>query len=503
MKKNKPVTKKTVVKKNSQKPNIAPKKSGAAVKKVVAKKVGAKKVAAKQVAVKRLATKLVINKSNSKKAKPKSKQLASSKAANDYLVTRVDDGPNTIFVQIASYRDPELVPTIVDCIAKAKYPENLRFGICRQFHEMDGFDNLDSYRDDPRFTILDIPWHDTLGLCWARSKIQELYQGEKFTLQLDSHHRFREAWDESLMQMMGLVDSHKPLLTAYCPTYDPAVEKEWDLSPIKMMPGHFTSYGTIAFRPVFIENWQSLEKPIPGRFVSGHFFFTLGRHCLEYKYDPYIYFAGDEISLSIRSWTLGYDIYHPHYSVLTHNYQTYERPRHWDDHSKSKNGNITVDWTETNEAGLRRLRQMLGEENNDIDLGIYGLGNVRSHASYEGYAGIDFSEKKIHPFALLGFDPPTTLDQDWGRHKATYSREVDWGDIKDQLIVDNINKLYIGFDTEDNQSIYSEVHVDPEILSGKKTRLQVSFLYNALPKKMVFYPIDDKDIWVKRVEKLL
>lgn len=32
-----------------------------------------------------------------------------------------------IFVQIASYRDPELVPTIRDLIAKAKYLADLTF----------------------------------------------------------------------------------------------------------------------------------------------------------------------------------------------------------------------------------------------------------------------------------------------------------------------------------------------------------------------------------------
>ena len=37
-----------------------------------------------------------------------------------------------IFIQIASYRDPQLVPTIKDCIEKAKNPKNLvliTFGI--------------------------------------------------------------------------------------------------------------------------------------------------------------------------------------------------------------------------------------------------------------------------------------------------------------------------------------------------------------------------------------
>ena len=32
-----------------------------------------------------------------------------------------------IFVQIASYRDPELEPTIQSCLENAKYPENIVF----------------------------------------------------------------------------------------------------------------------------------------------------------------------------------------------------------------------------------------------------------------------------------------------------------------------------------------------------------------------------------------
>ena len=39
---------------------------------------------------------------------------------------------NRIFIQIASYRDPQLVPTIKDILANSKNPENLRFSIARQ-----------------------------------------------------------------------------------------------------------------------------------------------------------------------------------------------------------------------------------------------------------------------------------------------------------------------------------------------------------------------------------
>ena len=62
-----------------------------------------------------------------------------------------------IFVQIAAYRDPQLVPTIKDMLANAKKPKNIVLGIARQYSPEDGFDNLDEYRKDKRFRILDIP----------------------------------------------------------------------------------------------------------------------------------------------------------------------------------------------------------------------------------------------------------------------------------------------------------------------------------------------------------
>ena len=82
-----------------------------------------------------------------------------------------------IFVQIASYRDPQLIPTIKDMLANAKKPKNLVFSIARQFAEEDGFDNLDEFRNDKRFKILDIPHEEAKGVCWARNLTQQLYDG--------------------------------------------------------------------------------------------------------------------------------------------------------------------------------------------------------------------------------------------------------------------------------------------------------------------------------------
>ena len=93
---------------------------------------------------------------------------------------------NKIFIQIASYRDVELPMTIKDCIENASKPDNLTFGICWQ-HGDD--EDLSLYLNDSRFKIISIHYSQTKGCCWARNKIQKLYDNEEFTLQLDSHHR--------------------------------------------------------------------------------------------------------------------------------------------------------------------------------------------------------------------------------------------------------------------------------------------------------------------------
>ena len=106
----------------------------------------------------------------------------------------------TILVHLPAYREPELIPTIKSALENAKNPERIHFGICRQYNPEDGFDNIDEYRDDPRFKIKDIPYEQAKGLAYARGIINdELLTDEDFVCQLDSHHRFAENWDETLI----------------------------------------------------------------------------------------------------------------------------------------------------------------------------------------------------------------------------------------------------------------------------------------------------------------
>jgi len=396
-----------------------------------------------------------------------------------------------IFVQIASYRDPELIPTIKDCLAKAKYPKRLTFGICWQHGEDESFNE---FKNDPRFQIIDIHWSESKGLCWARSLIQKLWKGEEYTLQLDSHHRFLQNWDEELIEMVALTESPKPIITSYAGMYRPSDNTLLNHEPYKMVPDKFTLGGTILFYPNTIPDWQQLTKPIPARFVSGHFFFTLGIHCEEYKYDPNLYFAGDEISLSIRSYTLGYDLFHPHKTVIWHEYTREGRTKHWTDfsHENVENGTVEKPWWDMDNDSKRRLRHMLQEEDNDIDLGEYGLGTVRSHHDYELYAGINFKHKKLHPNAVKGVSPPTNDTTEWYIvQEETYKLGFE------VPFTENFRFIYIGVENEVGEVLYRRDLTEYEPL------ISITIASKTKPHRWVYWPVDVDGNWLDRVDVII
>jgi hypothetical protein len=71
---------------------------------------------------------------------------------------------NSIYVQIASYRDPELVPTIKSLLKNAKYPHLLTICIAHQYDKNDEWDNLNEFKNDNRFIIIDIPYKESKEL---------------------------------------------------------------------------------------------------------------------------------------------------------------------------------------------------------------------------------------------------------------------------------------------------------------------------------------------------
>ena len=310
---------------------------------------------------------------------------------------KLDQGEK-IFVQIASYRDPDIENTIRDMISKSDKPDNLIVAICDQY----GPENrhLPEY-DAENFRVTRMPFYSSSGLGFARALLQKLYfEGDaKYSMQLDSHMRFAPSWDTKLKGMIEATGSKKPIISHYCAGFsskDLKSDKFLQKShPFKMYCLRFNDTGTVSFRQRHMSDAEVKSgKPLPSMLMSGHFYFTLSQHLKEYRYDPGLYFAGDEISLATRSWTKGWDIFAPSENVVFHNYTREERVCHWSDQK--------VGYHSLHKESLRRLRQMLHGEDNGINMRGLDLGTTRTLEEYEKASGINFSSRELRDHAKNG-----------------------------------------------------------------------------------------------------
>jgi GT2 family glycosyltransferase len=308
---------------------------------------------------------------------------------------------NKIFISIASYRDPELIPTIEDCLAQAKNPRNLVFGISRQFHSDDKFDDLSKYKKRKNFKIIETPHEKSLGVCHARHNIQKLYDDEEYYFQLDSHHRFIKDWDVKIKDCLNKLKSNghtKPLLSSYLPSYDPDQKGEARLDDVwRTYIDRFMPEGPIFIFPETIPGWKDTDQPQNARFISGHFIFSDGSFVNEVPYDPELYFHGEESSLAARAYTHGYDLFHLPKPWVWHHYTREGYKRHWDDSSK---------WQTLNNHSFSRYRKLFGMGTKKVNYKKYGFGKVRTLKDYEIYSGLKFSTRQIHQSTIDRIPPP-------------------------------------------------------------------------------------------------
>lgn len=351
----------------------------------------------------------------------------------------------SIFVSIASYRDPQILSTIIDCIRQAENPKKIFFGICLQ-DTKDMFDKLRSLRRKLKLKmkIYHVDWRDSQGACWARYIIQKkLYRQQEFYLQLDSHHRFLEQWDSVLKDIYYKKQKEgikKPIIGGYCPGYH---NNSCDSGAIQIScMDKFTKDGDLVFKPMVI-NKKISQSTVPARFLSGHFLFCSGLFCKECEYDPNLYFRGEEITLSARAYTHGYSFFHPSTEIIWHYYLRTEENKHWNNHNNS-NGFIIAHSTRDKKA-KSRVRKLLGSESNDLRFANYGLGNEKTLHDYELYAGLNFKEKLIHSYAYnVRNDSPF----------AYCMNETEWSNMMvNKLVVVNIDKEVVNSFNSDLQNI--------------------------------------------------
>ena len=320
-------------------------------------------------------------------------------------------GGRAIFVAIASYADPELPRTLTDCLAMARWPDDLRFGICWQ-DDPDHPIDLEPFRADPRFRFLDRTVTESQGGPWARNLAQSLWRGEPYTLQVDSHMKFEPDWDARLIEMLEGLPAPKPIITMNAPLfhYDEAgqLQRKFAMGVPTTKVSSWNAEG--GWAPWFDFGKPNQQRPGRTRFVNGNFAFSRGQWNVEVPQDPDHYYWGEEFSITVRSYTWGYDLFLPSEVVAWHMLHRQAPPRrHWE------HGEAVVQ--ARNAVALERLRQLIYDGPGER-LGPFGLGRVRSLRDYETYAGFDFEKKRAHPDVFSGANPdPVTIhaEADWAR----------------------------------------------------------------------------------------
>lgn len=408
-----------------------------------------------------------------------------------------------IFVQIAAYRDPQLIPTIENLLENAKKPKNIVIGVARQFHPEDGFDDLSKYEKDKRFRILNIPYTESKGVCWARHQVQQLYGGEEYTLQIDSHMRFEKNWDEEMIKMIKQLQKKghkKPLLTGYVSSFDPDNDPDARVrEPWRMSFDRFTPEGVVFFLPETIPGWQEMKEPVPARFYSAHYCFTLGQFSTEVQHDPEFYFHGEEISITVRSYTHGYDLFHPHKVLIWHEYTRKGRTKQWDDDK---------DWHLRNTACHVKNRQLLGVDGEIYD-GDYSewFGTERTIRDYEKYAGLIFETRGIQQETIDKKYPPNTYnfetEEEWKNSFSTIFKhciDINYASIPE----DDYEFWVVAFHNEKDETLYrkdADIHEINRCKTDPDGYCKVWREFNTTqkPKYWVVWPFSKSKGWCERL----
>ena len=153
-----------------------------------------------------------------------------------YLITNeeasaigsIHQGKETIFVMVASYRDPECRPTVEDLFLRAKYPERIRVAIIDQRSSVDGdpvcgvnereceqnpSQPLCQYRN-----LIDYMEYEAqlmVGPTFARHLGHRMYRGEYFVMQVDSHIRMVTDWDNDIVQQWKSIGNEMAVISTY------------------------------------------------------------------------------------------------------------------------------------------------------------------------------------------------------------------------------------------------------------------------------------------------
>lgn len=325
----------------------------------------------------------------------------------------------TIFIGIASYRDYQCRQTLETAFRRAENPRRIRVGVVDQIVvgedvacddpikpcEEDPEQALCKYRDQVDVYTMDAPL--SVGPVFARHLDYRLYRGEYYATQSDAHVSFTTNWDTDIIHQLEATHNEMAVLSTYLTDVQGSIDENGnslrDTRPIMCNTyyeggpqGLHLRHGSQPERQPSIHGTPQLQPwwAAGYSFSRGHFVVNV-----PYDYLQSMIFQGEEMSIGIRGYTVGYDFYAPERSVCFHHYATGKN-------AKVRN-KVKHFWENGNKyagTGKKAMTRLLGivhmipevdpSEWDHFDIDRYGLGGVRTPENFYHTFGIDVIKKK-------------------------------------------------------------------------------------------------------------
>jgi [Skp1-protein]-hydroxyproline N-acetylglucosaminyltransferase len=235
----------------------------------------------------------------------------------------------TIYVAIASYRDYQCRDTVTSIFERASHPDRIRVGVIDQID-----DGEDLHCDAPhelcsvnpeqmlckyknQLDVLQVDPLLSVGPVFARHLGHRLYRGEYYYMQSDAHVSFANNWDVDIINQQEATHNEMAVLSTYLSNVEGALDENGDslmnTRPIMCesafeegQQSHYLRHGTQPEGEPGITGSPQLHP-----FWSAGYSFSRGHFVVNVPYDFYqpLIFQGEEISIGVRGFTIGYDFY--------------------------------------------------------------------------------------------------------------------------------------------------------------------------------------------------
>lgn len=247
-----------------------------------------------------------------------------------------------IYVSLASYRDPYLQSTIDSLFCEADNPENITVGCF--IHALENeFETLKlerTYDEKVKYEIETPGQIFSVTACRNRC-LKWLDDSYEYVLQIDSHSRFDQGWDTTLINIIKSIDDKKSILSGALPTFDifedGTEEKKEQTDPISFAMHTDTTKENL-LRSYDLAPRGTILKPIEGKtyahdwYMTGHFIFASAKYFKTVLQPEWVLFWGEEVLNGFRTFTAGWNVYIPIKIPIYHLYSDkIKRPRLVDD----------------------------------------------------------------------------------------------------------------------------------------------------------------------------